>query len=118
MAVAYSVDFELGVATTLAVLAHEVPTELGDFGILLDAGFSRRRALVLNLLSAFAAIAGVGLAWLLGQRVQSFATAALPIVAGGFVYIAVTHLLPQLLRRRVTLDLAFFGAGLLLMLAL
>ena len=118
MAVAYSVDFELGVATTLAVLAHEVPTELGDFAILLDAGFSRRRALALNLLSGFAAIAGVALAWLLGQRVQSFATTALPIVAGGFVYIAVTHLLPRLLRRRVPLDLAFLGAGLLLMLVL
>ncbi len=118
MAVAYSVDLELGVATTLAVLAHEVPTELGDFAILLDAGFSRRRALLLNLVSGFAAIAGVALAWLLGQRVQSFATAALPIVAGGFVYIAVTHLLPKLLRRRVPLDLAFLGAGLLLMLVL
>jgi zinc and cadmium transporter len=88
----------LGVATAAAVAVHEVPQELGDFGILVHAGLRPRKALALNLLTALAGIAGaVGL--LLADRIMDGLAAYLvPFTAGGFVYIASTDLLPELHR--------------------
>jgi len=92
----YLVDIKIGLATTLAVVLHELPQEMGDFGILLHAGFSRTRALVFNFLSASLAIVGAVVALLIGSRAAAFSSFMLPITAGGFIYIAGSDLVPEL----------------------
>ena len=93
---AFLVSVPLGVATTLAVLAHEIPVEMGDFAVMLKAGFSRKKALVLNFLSGLIAVVGVAIALYLGSVVPAFSAYATPIAAGAFIYIAGTALLPQI----------------------
>lgn len=92
----YLVSREIGLATTLAVILHEIPQEIGDFGILLHAGYSIRKALWFNLLSALTAILGTILAVFFGQHAHSLATFILPLAAGGFLYIAGSDLVPEL----------------------
>jgi zinc and cadmium transporter len=87
----------LGVSTTIAVLLHEIPQELGDFGILIHSGLSVRKAVLLNLASASVAILGTGIALLVGSAAQEeVASLLLPITAGGFVYLAAADLIPEL----------------------
>jgi zinc and cadmium transporter len=87
----------LGVSTTLAVLLHEIPQELADFGILVHSGVPVRRAALLNLASASVAILGTGLALLAGTVAQeAVVERLLPMTAGGFVYLAAADLIPEL----------------------
>ncbi len=92
---AFLVDPGLGLATALAVALHEIPQELGDFGILIHAGLRPARALALNLLTALAALAGAFITLLVAatSEVEHLLVA---ITAGGFIYIASTDLLPEL----------------------
>lgn len=92
----FMVSTEIGVATTLAVVLHEIPQEIGDFGILLHSGFSKKRALGLNFLSAICAFLGVGIVFTLGAGVERFVPVALAFAAGGFIYIAGSDLLPEI----------------------
>jgi zinc and cadmium transporter len=87
---------QLGVATTIAVALHEIPQEIGDFGILVHAGFTPRRALLFNLLSGLASIAGAVATLSISSVVSGLEEWLLPMTAGGFVYIASTDLLPEL----------------------
>ncbi len=120
----YLVDIKIGVATTLAVVLHELPQEIGDFGILLHGGFSRSRALWFNFLSASLAIIGAVIAMLIGTRAASFSSYMLPITAGGFIYIAGSDLVPELRKecdpaRSLLQFLALsVGVGLMLLLLL
>jgi zinc and cadmium transporter len=100
IAASYSVSTSLGVATTVAVLLHELPQEIGDFGILLHAGLSIRRAVLYNFLSALTAVLGAVLALAIGAVAQEFVTLLLPFAAGSFVYIAASDLIPELQRER------------------
>ena len=93
---AFIVDPAIGIATALAVALHEIPQELGDFGILVHAGLKARRALALNLLTGFAALAGAVATLLVAGAAEGFERAIVPITAGGFIYIASTDLLPEL----------------------
>lgn len=93
---AYLVSFPVGLATSIAVLIHEIPMELGDFAVLTHSGFSRRKALLLNLASALVNTLGVGLAVVLGSAITGFATVAAPLAAGAFLYLAATGLLPHI----------------------
>jgi zinc and cadmium transporter len=87
----------LGVTTTIAVLLHEIPQELGDFGILIHSGLGVRRALFVNLASASVALAGAGLALFAGAFARMVVVELLvPIAAGGFVYLAAADLIPEL----------------------
>jgi zinc and cadmium transporter len=99
LAAAFMTDIQLGVVTTLAVVAHEIPREMGDFGVLLDSGFSWRQALFWNVIFSLAAIAG-GVAGFVGL---SIAQPAIPFVialaAGSFIYIAIADLVPGLHQR-------------------
>ncbi len=92
----FLVSIPLGLATTLAVILHEIPQEIGDFAVLLHAGYTKARALWLNFLSALLAIAGVLFSLALGDVLQNFILYFLPIAAGGFIYIAVADLIPEL----------------------
>jgi len=118
----YLVSLPIGIATTLAVVFHEIPQEIGDFGILLHAGFTRRRALLLNFLSATLAMFGTVVALLVGSRLESFSSVMLPFTAGGFIYIAGSDLLPELQKElepsKSTVQLVAMAGGIGLMLIL
>lgn len=92
----FLVSNKLGFATAVAVALHEIPQEMGDFGILVHAGLKPRRALALNLASAVAAIAGAVVTLLVASAVSGVERVLVPLTAGGFVYIASTDLIPEL----------------------
>lgn len=96
IAASYLVSFEVGVATTIAVILHEIPQEIGNFGVLIHAGYSTAKALWYNFLSALTAVAGAATALFLGDTSELFALWLLPITAGGFIYIALSDLVPEL----------------------
>jgi zinc and cadmium transporter len=111
---AFVADWRLGVTTTLAMILHEIPQEIGDYAVLLHAGFGKTRALLLNLFTAFTAIAGGVIGYFFAERSASFESALLPIAAGGFLYIAGSDLLPELRNDRSTKAVALSFAMFLL----
>lgn len=118
----YLVSVRIGIATTLAVVSHEIPHELGNFFVLLYAGFTRNRALLYNFLSAAAAVVGTLLALLVGSNAERFSAAVLPFAAGGFIYIAGSDLVPELHKEtsfpKSVAQMIAIGAGIGLMLCL
>ncbi len=118
----YLVSIPLGVATTIAVVAHEIPQEIGDFGVLLHGGFSRNRALFMNFLTASTAVMGVIAALLLDQQMENIPLILVPFAAGGFIYIAGTDLIPELHKEvkvsKSILQFVAFILGIATMLAL
>lgn len=119
---AFLVSPEIGIATTIAIILHELPQEIGDFALLVHAGFSRTKALMVNFLSALIAFAGVGLAYLLAGFFETAAPLIAAFTAGMFVYIAGSDLVPELHKstgaRRSLLQLAAIIVGLIAMVAL
>ncbi len=95
IAATFLISFDLGFATTLAVIFHEIPQEIGDFGVLVYGGLSRKRALAYNFLSAVTAITGALATYFLAY-LQSIEVLFVPFAAGGFIYIAATDLMPEL----------------------
>lgn len=113
----------LGLATTVAVVLHEVPQELGDFGILVHSGLTVRRALWLNLLTASTAVVGCGAALALGAWVdEAVHHVLLPVTAGGFLYLAAANLVPELQEdhslKALVWQTALISAGVAVMAAL
>ena len=94
--VSFLVSIPIGIATTLAVILHEIPQEIGDFAVLLHSGYEKKRALWLNFLSALTAVAGTIIALIFGNIAETFTVWVLPIAAGGFIYIAMADLIPEL----------------------
>ena len=92
----YMVSIPAGIATTIAVVLHEVPQEIADFGVLLYSGLSKTRALLLNFLSATVSIFGAIIGLIIGSGSQEFILSLLPFAAGGFIYIAGSNLIPEL----------------------
>jgi zinc and cadmium transporter len=92
----FLVSTKLGLATTIAVVLHEIPQEMGDFGILVHAGMKPRRAVAFNVLTALAAIVGAVATLLVASAVGSIERMLVPFTAGGFVYIASSDLIPEL----------------------
>jgi zinc and cadmium transporter len=86
----------IGFATTIAVILHEIPQEIGDFGVLLHAGYSKARALTYNFLSALAAVVGAVIALSIGGSIDGVTFFLVPLTVGGFLYIALSDLLPQI----------------------
>jgi zinc and cadmium transporter len=99
IAAAFLTSRPLGLVTTLAVAAHEIPHRVGDFAVLVQAGFGPRRALFLNLATGVAAVIGAATAWLALKRSLGMLPYALAFAAAGFLYIAVAGLIPGLHRR-------------------
>lgn len=96
IASAYLINIPVGIATTLAVILHEIPQEIGDFGVLIHAGFSRAKALLFNFLSALLAIVGGVSAYLFGSYIHGVAPLIIAVTIGGFLYIATSDLIPEL----------------------
>ncbi len=92
----FIVSVPLGITTALAVILHEIPQEIGDFGILVYGGLTARKALILNFLIALTAFAGALCSLLIGPHLQGYAETMLPITAGGFIYMAAADLVPEL----------------------
>jgi zinc and cadmium transporter len=101
IAAAALISLPLGATTALAVAAHEIPQEAGDFAILLSAGYSRRRALVLNLTSALGGLAGASAMLLFGALVPWVVPFVLAFAAGNFLYVAMSDLIPSLHRGEI-----------------
>jgi len=117
IAASFQVSTAVGIASTVAVSLHEIPQEISDFAILLYAGYTRQKALFFNFLSALFAVLGavLGLLFLKEQSVLCF----LPVVAGGFIYIASADLVPELHKenkwQKSSLAIIFFVLGILVM---
>lgn len=115
IATAYLVSPAVGIATTIAVLLHEIPQEMGDFGVLVHSGYSRGQALLLNGLSALMAVIGGVAVFLLADVVDGLEEILLPIAAGNLLYIAAADLIPELHKelrpRHAVLQLLFMLAG-------
>mgnify|MGYP001569448483 CR=1 FL=1 len=92
----FLVSVPLGIITALAIAAHEIPQEIGDFGILLHKGLERKKVLLVNFFSALAAVVGAVIAFLLGERIEASLPILLAITAGFFIYIAASDLIPEI----------------------
>lgn len=92
----FLVSIPLGVSTSLAIILHEIPQEIGDFSIFIHGGLAVKKALLFNFLSALAGFLGALTSLFIGARVEGYALALLPITAGGFLYIAGSDLIPEL----------------------
>lgn len=92
----YLASIPVGIATTIAVILHEIPQELGDFGVLLHGGFSKGKALFYNFLTALTAVFGALVALVLSSRIEHATLFFIPFAAGTFIYIAGADLIPEL----------------------
>ncbi|MBM3304173.1 MAG: ZIP family metal transporter [Candidatus Aenigmarchaeota archaeon] len=109
IAASFLVGIPFGIVTTLLIIGHELPQELGDFGVMVYGGFSRKKALCFNLLSQMTAVAG-GAAGFMLSGAAGFAELLLPFAAGGFVYIAASDLIPELHKeKRMARSMLYFG---------
>jgi zinc and cadmium transporter len=97
IAVAYKIDVHTGVIATAVVPAHQLPKGIGDFAVLTQAGFSKRKALVFNFISALSAFGGGLLILLFPSSGEEFSHFVLPLAAGGFIYIALADLIPEII---------------------
>lgn len=96
IAASWLVSMPAGIATTIAVILHEIPHEMGDVGILLHAGFSRRKAFLYNFYSGLGALLGAGVTLIIGTGIQGAVEYIIPFAAGNFIYIAGSDLVPEL----------------------
>jgi len=117
IATAFITNISLGIVTTIAIIMHEIPQELGDFGILCHGGFTKKKALFYNFLSALTAFLGAIIVCIFSVQCESAVHIILPFAAGGFIYIACTDLMPELgkelnaKRSFYQLTLMFLGIG-------
>jgi len=118
----YLISIEIGIATTIAIVLHEIPQEISDFGVLVHAGLSKGKAIFINFLSAITAVAGTLIALFVGASIENFTPAFIGFAAGSFLYIAGADLIPEIHRisdgRRSLIQLMaiLFGIGLMFLL--
>lgn len=119
IAAAFLVDFNTGVATSFAIALHEIPQEIGDFGVLLYAGYDKRKALIFNYLVATTVVIGGITGYLFNSFVGGVMPYLLPFAAGGFIYIAASDLIPEVRKeegfRKSILNIGVFVLGLFFM---
>jgi len=118
----YLISVPTGIAATIAVALHEIPQEIGDFGVLLHSGFSKAKALAFNFISSLTAFIGLILALVLTNYIGNIQFFILPIAVGGFIYIAGSDLIPELNKhpnvKSSILELISFLSGILIMASL
>ena len=96
VAASFNISIKLGIVTTLAVIFHEIPQELGDFGVLVYGGFSKQKALFCNFISALTAMLGAIIGYFISDIASGFSNFILALTAGGFIYIATSDLIPEI----------------------
>src|SRR4030042_2219346 len=109
MAASYVVSLPLGITTTIAIATHEIPQEIGDFGVLLYGGFSKKNEILLNFVVSLTAVVGGIVGFFISHYVENIVIYILPFAAGGFIYIAATDLVPEI---RKELDMKKYMATL------
>lgn len=114
IAAGFVANLQLGIVTTLAVALHEIPQEIGDFGVLVYGGFKKIRALFLNFVCAITAIFGGIFGYYLSSYVEASIMFLIPFAAGGFVYIAASDLIPEI-RKEVSLKRSLISFGIFIM---
>ncbi len=111
----FVVSINFGIATSFAIIMHEIPQEIGDFGVLVYGGLSKNKALFYNFLSAVTAILGTAIGYALANRSGVFLELLMPVAAGGFIYIASCDLIPELHKqqdiKKATLSMGVFILG-------
>ncbi len=119
IAISFMVNVPFGIITSLLILGHELPQELGDFGVLVYGGFSKTKALIFNLFSQLTAILGGIIGYFLSTSVDWIISYMLPFAAGGFIYIAASDLIPELHKqpqlKKSLVSFSFFIFGILFM---
>lgn len=118
----FIINTNLGITTTLAVILHEVPQEIGEFGVLVYGGFKKMKALFLNFLTALTAILGGIVGYYLSNYIHYSTTFLLPFAAGGFTYIAASDLIPEIRKEKELnkslISFVVFILGILIMFAM
>tara|TARA_Y100000310_G_scaffold325870_1_gene390037 strand:- start:1574 stop:2323 length:750 start_codon:yes stop_codon:yes gene_type:complete len=118
----YLINIPVGIATTIAVAAHEIPQEIGDFSVLIHGGYTKSKALFYNFLSSLAAVLGAIIALVAAQYTSAIETYIIPIAIGGFIYIAASDLIPELHKdfttKKSILQLIALIVGIIIMAAL
>jgi len=120
IAAGFLISIEVGIATTIAVALHEIPQEIGDFGVLLHAGFSKTQALIANFASGLSALIGAGLVLFIGTSVEGAVPILSAVAAGSFIYIAMADLIPELHEHEQTpfMQVAAIAIGVAIMIGL
>lgn len=96
IAATFMIDMQLGIVTTLAVAAHEIPQEIGDFGLMLHKGLSKQKIILVNIVSAAASFLGAILTFLIGSGIEGYLPILIALTAGFFIYIASSDLIPEI----------------------
>lgn len=96
MGASFLINIQIGIATTIAVILHEIPQEIGDFAVLVHSGYTVKKALLYNFLSGLAAMLGLFIVFLFGNIMDNSIMWLVPVAAGGFIYIAIADLIPEL----------------------
>ncbi|MDD5255369.1 MAG: ZIP family metal transporter [Candidatus Omnitrophica bacterium] len=116
---AFVVNVKFGLTASFAIMMHEIPQEIGDFGVLLYGGMKKQKALLYNFLSALTAVFGTVIGFALANTSGMFLRILMPAAAGGFIYIASCDLIPELHKqkdlKKATLSMVFFIFGIALM---
>jgi len=119
MAASFVVSIPLGITTTIAISVHEIPQEIGDFGVLIYGGFSKKKTLTLNFIVALTAVIGGIVGYFISSLIDNTVLYILPFAAGGFIYIAATDLVPEIRKelnmKKYMATLFVFICGILLM---
>ncbi|MDO8497192.1 MAG: ZIP family metal transporter [bacterium] len=124
IAASFLVNIQVGIATTIAIVLHEIPQEMGDFGVLIHGGFTKKKALLYNFLTALTAIAGSLIALLLSNTMSHVTAFLVPFAAGSFLYIAGSDLIPELHKdedmnlKKASLQILSFVLGIAVMMSL
>ena len=122
IAASYVASIPLGITMSIGIITHEIPQEIGDFAVLLHGGFTKTRALMMNLLTALTAIIGGIVGYFLSANSTVFGNLLIPFAAGGFIYISASDLVPELHKetslKRSMLAFVVFVIGILMMWAL
>jgi zinc and cadmium transporter len=119
IAASFIVSLPLGLTTAIAIAAHEVPQEIGDFGVLVYGGFEKKKALLINFAIALVAVAGGIIGYFISKSIEQAVVFLLPFAAGGFIYIAATDLIPEIRKeadiKKSLTTIAVFICGILIM---
>lgn len=117
IAVSYNISIDFGIITTMAIIFHEIPQEIGDYAILIYAGFSRGKALFYNFICSLTAVVGGITGYFLSENIANISQLLVPLTAGGFIYVAASDLIPELHKqtdsKKANLSLLTFLLGLL-----
>jgi zinc and cadmium transporter len=119
IAATFLIDIKLGLTTSIAIALHEIPQEIGDFGVLIYAGFKRAKALILNFLVALTVVVGGIVGYFLSFYLEELIIYLLPFAAGGFLYISTSDLIPEIRKERDVkkslISFTFFLIGIAIM---